>query len=308
MRPDVYICSKPLQFFNIKNIGEIEGMSRKKVLIIDPRFSNGKSFVELLRRYDNDWDEIISMNGQNHYYDYIKSHKINYLFVENDASFKMTMYMCYAKLFKRVNKLFVFEEGIGTYRNDLHRGLDKVVRNVIGVGSHYGASFFSDNVILYEPGLYNKKFNSKKAIPFANTFVEGLKKNDVLLSMVCDRVPSELEMKNKKILMYISNHTIDNNIILKMVDEKNKYDFICVKPHPHITKFDDIPDGIFVVKTNILVEFIIYNMLKNGNNLTVWHQASTSLVYFMDMINSHNFTSFPIFDELVSYRQSNNKM
>ena len=32
-RPDVYVCSKPLQYFNIKNIGEVEKSSQERILI-----------------------------------------------------------------------------------------------------------------------------------------------------------------------------------------------------------------------------------------------------------------------------------
>lgn len=306
--PDVYVCSKPLQYFNIKNIPEIDGHSSRKVLIVNPEFSNGREFIELVRVNDKEWDEVIDMNGKCNYYNYLRTHKINFLFVENDASYKMSLFMLVSKVKRTVHKLFVFEEGIGTYRGDLHFGVDKLIRKLLLLGDHYGSSIFSDNVIVYEPNFYNTKHHSNKAISFARSFVDGLKKNKSLLMSVCDSLPPELDVRGKKILLYITNHSIDYDIVKKMVNEKDDYDLLFIKPHPHIKSLDCLPTDLTVIKTNLMVEYILFNLMESYNDVTVWHQASTSVVYFIDSIKSANFTSFPIFDEFVDYRQSNNKI
>lgn len=303
MRPDVYICSKPLQFFNIKNIGNLAGSSNRRILIVFPDFFEGNIFVDNIRRFDSYWDEIITIQTKADYYNYIKKHKINYLIVENDASVRMFAFMIIAKLRNQVKALYVFEEGIGTYRNDLHVGLDKLWRTLTLIGAHYGASPFCKHVILYEPEFYNNKFHSHKAISFSTKFIDGLKKHRTLFHKLCGDLPSNIDVHNQKILLYITNHSIDGEILSKMIQKKDNYDVMYIKPHPHIKKLDCIPDGIEIIRTNILMEFILSDFLCKGNKLTIWHQASTSLIYFTNKVEEKNFVEFPIYDEFVTYRK-----
>lgn len=302
MSPDVYICSKPLQFFNIKNIGKLSGGSDKRILIVFPNFFEGNIFVDNIKKFDPYWDEIITIQDKADYYNYIKNHRINYLIVENDASVRMFAFMLIAKLKNQVKALYVFEEGIGSYRNDLHTGFNKLLRILTLIGPHYGASIFCKHIILYEPEFYNKKFHSRKAIPFSIKFIDGLKKHQILFHKLCGDLPPNIDVLNQKILLYITNHSIDRDILSKMIREKNSYDVLYIKPHPHIKILDCIPKEIRIIQTNILMEFIISELLCKDNNLTIWHQASTSLIYFTNKVKEKNFIKFPIYDEFMSYR------
>lgn len=303
MRPDVYICSKPLQYFNIKNIGPIANESNKKILILHTDFLGAELFAKKIEENDNCWDKVIIVHNKKEYYKYLKKIQINFLFVENDASINLFIFMIRSKIKKSVKSLFVFEEGIGSYRSDLHKGIDKFIRSLIQIGTHYGDSLFTQNIILYEPHMYNEKFHSKKAIPFSINFIDALKKHHCLLSKLCGELSEFNDCRNKRLLIYITNHNINKDIINIMITQKNDYDYLYIKPHPHIKDYKSIPKDIKIINTNIIMEYIINDLIEKNNKLKIWHESSTSLVYFIGKVEEENFSEFPIYDEFINFRK-----
>ena len=118
-RPDVYVCSKPLQYFNIKNIGKVENASQKRILIVIGAFYNAKHYVEHIKEYDKEWNDVIYMNDVSESHHWLRNHRINNLFVENDASWKIF----FIYLLGRIKSIYVYEEGIGSYKKDTKDGV-----------------------------------------------------------------------------------------------------------------------------------------------------------------------------------------
>ena len=57
MDTDIYICSKPLQYFNVRNIG-YGNASSKKVLIILGHFRDAELFFHQVKTFDDTWNDI----------------------------------------------------------------------------------------------------------------------------------------------------------------------------------------------------------------------------------------------------------
>ena len=64
-------------------------------------------------------------------------------------------------------------------------------------------------------------------------------------------------------------------------------------------------DGLEIVQSNIMVEFLILILLDNGNKLSVFHENSTSVIWFQDrIINKNMGQPFEEYDIVASYIQS----
>ena len=113
MDTDIYICSKPLQYFNIQNI-HCEFSKARKVLIILGRFVNARLFFEQVKENNHYWDEILFFKNQFQMDMYLFLHPAKNLFVEVDNSF---IYGIFSKLC-RFERMYMFEEGFGSYRRD----------------------------------------------------------------------------------------------------------------------------------------------------------------------------------------------
>ena len=61
MDTDIYICSKPLQYFNVRNIG-YGNASSKKVLIILGHFRDAELFFHQVKTFDDTWNDILFLS------------------------------------------------------------------------------------------------------------------------------------------------------------------------------------------------------------------------------------------------------
>lgn len=282
-RPDVYVCSKPLQYFNIKNIGEVENASHEKVLIVVGAFYDAKRYVEHIKEYDDEWTDVLYMNDVSESHHWIRNHRINNLFVENDASWKIY----FINLFGHIKSIYVYEEGIGSYNSCNKRGVEAIVRRFLGIGNHNGDSSYCKGIYLTKPWLYNQKFNTTKGRAFKLPFQKCLQKEGALFEKLAGTMPAILNVSNKCVLIYVTEWSIHSDVVEKIEKEANSYDLCFIKLHPHIKTFDPTANNtIHVLQTPVMMEMILYYLLKQNNQVTVWHHCSTSVVHFIDQITS----------------------
>lgn len=293
-RPDVYVCSKPLQYFNIKNIGEIEDASQEKILIVVGAFYDAKRYVENIKEYDKDWTEVLYMNDVSESHQWIRNHHINNLFVENDASWKIF----FIHLFGRIKSIYVYEEGIGSYENDTKAGIEAVIRRFLGIGNHYGESRYCKGIFLTKPWLYNQKFNTTKGRAFTSSFIDCIRKNGALFERLSGNMPTVLDVKDKRILIYVTEWNVHQDVLDRMEKEVGSYDLCFIKLHPHIKNYDSTKNSIQVLQTSVMMEMLIYYLLKQNNKVTVWHHCSTSVVHFLDQITSVLLSINPDYEEV----------
>lgn len=306
MDTDVYICSKPLQYFNVRNI-DYGLASSKKILIILGHFRDAESFYHQIKKFDDTWDEILYFKDLFHLDLYLFFHPASTLFVEVDNSF---IYGIFSILF-RFKRMYMFEEGFGSYRRDRFdksKGLKKIINKLTGVGNHVGFSKFLTGQYLYLPDLYRMQFPgySKLVETFHDPFVKRLEKELPLFLNFSIGYENFLSIKDKSIGIYLTNHKINIDILKVLEKEKKSFDYVYVKLHPHIKKTNDLDKyGLNVVQSNIMVEFLILILLNNGNKLSVFHENSTSVIWFQNSIVNNNLgIPFEEYDIVASYIKS----
>lgn len=301
MSRDVYICSKPLQYFNVRNIGYESGSL--KVLAIVGNFRDARSFFEHVRQWDDSWDEILYFDTQFQFDRYLFFHPADTLFVEIDVSF---VYGIFYKL-SRFKRMYVFEEGFGTYRNrtDGSKGLKRLINRLTGAGDHVGFAQFLTGQYLYMPDLYRRLFPgyAKELCSFRKPFVERLREELPLFLKFSTGYEEFLSLRDKSIGIYLTNFTINPDILSTLEAERGRFDEVYVKLHPHIQAMENLQGcSVKVIRTNIMVEFLFLLLLDNGNKLTLFHENSTSVIWFQDRVENRNMGEpFEEYDRVASY-------
>ena len=186
--------------------------------------------------------------------------------------------------------------------------MKKIINKLTGVGDHIGFSKFLTGQFLYLPDLYRSQFPgySKSLKSFQKPFVKRLREELPLFLNFSTGYEEFLSIKNRSVGIYLTNHQINVDILKALDKEKNDFDYVYVKLHPHIKKTEDLYQyGLKIVQSNIMVEFLILILLDNGNKLSVFHENSTSVIWFQDrIINKNMGQPFEEYDIVASYIQS----
>ena len=180
--------------------------------------------------------------------------------------------------FCRVN---VFEEGLGPYTEDTHTGLQRAIRNILGIGSNFGGSVFTSCIYLYNPDEYIAKFpkQSKKAILIRTPIWAFIGKNHKVLEAIfgIDNY-SEDNKVTRFCYIYMTGHHIDNEFLTNFKSNEGK---LFIKYHPHIGNPLEV-DGVQVLSTSTPIEYILYELLCVYDKIIIYDHNSAARRYVLD--------------------------
>ncbi|MDH6358238.1 hypothetical protein [Parabacteroides sp. PF5-9] len=289
MKKECYIFSKPLQYFNIRNT-DYRKRDTHKTLIVLGYFIDAKTFAEKIREHDDTWDKVVFLKNKYQEYLYLFFHRFENLFVEYDSTFVMGL-LHKLGVYKR---MYIFEEGYGSYRRDRienPKGLKKWINKWTGVGSHVGFSRFLDGQYLYLPELYKAQFPGydKEIRTFEKLFNERVREELPLFQHLSGCYEDFLSLSHQKITIYLTTHDFNREILETIIKESNQDELLYVKPHPHQRDLSLLEQyNLNVIRSNIMVEFLLVLLLENGNKLTVYHENSTAVIWFQHQIKDIN--------------------
>lgn len=281
---DIYICSKPLQYLNICNIPMSETYC--KVLIICDTFYKAKEFSDNIRIYERQWDKVVLSKSRSWVFTVLR-YRVNSLFFGVDST--IVGLLRFVKRFK----FYLYEEGAGTYNQLKIQDKYRFLTGILGTGEIMGRSKYLNGVYVYFPNYYISQIQPSCPVlsfMFSNRDIIKQKVDDYLRFYGFDADKEAfLNIKHSNILLYITDWEFQTSTIDEMVKQKENYDFLFIKPHPHI-KGESIPviKGIEILYTNIVVEMIIQVWLNGSNKVTVYHQDSTAIIPFGKDINAIN--------------------
>lgn len=297
MKVDLYYCSKPLQYVNLCNIPDVvTNPSNKKILLVYNAFMGAEQFVDNVRIYDKRWDKVILCNSRLWFCNLLR------LRVENMFSpLDSTLYGFLHFIF-RFN-FYLYEEGAGTYNKLFINKKYHLLSKILGIGRQMGHSTYLKGVIVYQPGFYIQQIRPTcKVLKFNLTNREIIERESNLLFKIYENTLSNnIKVRNKKILLYITDWDYDDEIIKKMISISRQYDILFIKPHPHRKK-EDLPtiNNVIPIYSSILIEVLLQYWLDNNNNVTVFHQSSTAIIPFSGLIDTHDMN---IKDEQTQYQK-----
>lgn len=306
MRKEIYICTKPFQYFNIKNI--VDESSSFRVLLIRGNFFDAKLFVDLVKANDKVWDRVLYADNTKSFYGHIVKENADVLYIDNDSS---GFYALYSILLNK--RVFVYEEGFGTYRQAaIKESVGKykfLLYKLMGVDERIGNARFVKGLYLYLPGLYKILYPDyqKEIRQFKKPFMVALRDSSSFFLSLSDNIGELGVVKNRSILVYLTSHCLNDQILGYLTTESPHYDNVYVKPHPHI-KDKEFMSSVkaVVIHSNIMMEFLLLTLLDNGNRVTVVHENSTSVIWFQNLAECINMgTDLPEYNTVASYIRAN---
>lgn len=291
----VFICSKPLQFFNAASIVRAYGIEGAKMVVVDRAISDCESFREfVLSNYLGCiFSEIDFVSSYDLAAKLVDSQACSELFVEDD---RVSLYY----LFKKTNHetLLVYEEGMGTYLGHYRYMLSwaQYIRwymssMFFGCGLDFGESRTTKYIFVRYPGLFKKikpKLADKvKKIPGHISEINLLKYS---LLEFCSNDLKEIVLDKKKdegaaLILGTWGGLKDKDV--ESVS-KNGHSKILYKPHPHdvfeVSKFNGIRECGWLP-----AEAIILFLADAYETVTVYHYSSSVYFYKMDLPENLKF-------------------
>ena len=288
MKTDIYVCSKPLQYFNARNVPKSFHPGYKKILVVITYFYNAEKFVEMILKSDKTWDKVVQVSSVAYFYKYLIFHHFDSLIYGYDTSTVLGL----IHMFKKYD-FYVLEEGTGTYLPDDSGKKKNIIQTFVdsasGVSTDWGHTKFVKGAFVYYPNLY-KLLRTPIFEPycFSKPFADKVREDIDFFMALSDTLSTRLlSIKDSRILLYITDWSFNLNILEKMNQHSQNFDYAIVKPHPHINNFSPLEGYKFdVIKTNLMVEFILSHWLNNNNKITIYHEGSTSIFYYRDYVDA----------------------
>ncbi|MCO4293119.1 hypothetical protein NF867_09605 [Solitalea sp. MAHUQ-68] len=285
---DVYVCSKPLQWFNIHNLNHSK--ERRNILIVIDSFSGSSDFCKRLSEYDNIWSEILIAESRSDSVKLASKFKIHSLHVDCDYGIVGYKYSLLKPHF-----FYVIEEGFGPYVDKIAEKsvpfIKMVLFKLLGWGTYLGGAPFTNGIYLYNPAYYINKWNCPKEriLNFNYSFFELLRKESLILENVFPIPEYISNVKQGKVLLYLTAYDIKDLAVNYIIDNTDFFDTVIIKLHPHLKEEpveikkirEIIGDKLIAFNSNILAELIISN-LSDTNELTIINEGSASCLYITD--------------------------
>lgn len=294
---NVFIVTRPLQYLNIKGIVEKDSSFDNELVII-PNFTDVENFKKNILKCDKYWHKVLIIDSRIDLLLYVVKTKINNLYINSDLAFNYLI-----TLFSNSNKTYVYEEGWGTYNLNISNGNNRLKSkfyNLIGSGKSMGHSYFTDGIYVYNKELYQSIFLNckKKIIQIEKDFFNTISSQTNFFNSVYNYRTEIKGIHNKNVLIYATGWSFNERVLDNIDNTKNTNDVVLVKLHPHIKNcFNDKYDYQFLSQ-NVLLEMYITDLIFQNNNITVYHDNSFSVLYFLDKIKAVN-----IGRERVEYNQ-----
>lgn len=287
----VYVCSKPLQYFNVRNLPK--GTEHSNILIIENRFRGAKHFYNNVVKYDNRWDKILFVENR------WRVFLLCLLKYRPTSFFYYLDWLLYPALmlyFLPCKNIYIYEEGFGSYRSDIFNRLGNIKRKIrilLGISEYPGFHPRVKGMFVYCTAFYLKKFGvhgggqNIRALPFNLPFFSMVEKDNALARDIFQFDLRKLypHIKNKRVALYITSWPFQESIFAEV--DLALYDYCLIKPHPFIEDmhvFDRWKSNkVIVIESVILSEFLINQLTDENNMVDIYHSSSSSVLY----INTH---------------------
>lgn len=279
---NLFICTKPMQWFNIENIEKSE--KDENYLIVVGTFPNSEDFTSKVIEYgETRWKSVILCKNRREAIIRGIKLQVDAAYVDYDEGYVGLGYSLICR------DIYLYDEGIGTYFVKDFSGLKQRFKlklfSFFGIGDYPGNMRKTKGLYIYNKQYYKSIHpdNNKKLIEFRRSYNDHLISNFNLLKNVFQVPVSFSEIKDKSILIYATSHELNDEIILFLNAEKSNYDEIWIKLHPHLAlkehSIASLLDGFKVVKELVMIEVLI-TILTAQNKVTIVHESSTACLYF----------------------------
>ena len=286
-----FLVTKPLQFLISQSILSQLALEEECTLLIVDGFSNSSEFSERVSQCDLGWRHVKWFATKKQAFNFLRKAKFSKVFVDSDVGFQNLMSLLNIRSKNQHLKIFVYEEGIGSYRDDLYKGFRKKVLDFIGAGTNFGGCVLTSGIYLIEPEKFLKKFPNhfnrcKKIEKNVSEIIElNISKftylfgiNDLLCTIASNAM-------SEQCVIYFSSWQVDISTVERLLsDSDDKY----IKLHPHLKDQKlDFAGGeeFFCLPSNIPAEIIVPALCQVYEKVSIYHHNSSLELYVSKSTN-----------------------
>lgn len=281
VKDHAFIVTKPLQLMVALSImHQLEIAGRSHVIVVDA-FAGARGVAERLAFLPKPFSgiSVAFVDSTTRAYHLLRDNRFSAIFIDADVGFRKAMDLLRIRLNNIEVSINVYEEGLGTYRADLYRGIKRRVLQSIGIGTRFGGFILTDSLYLYRPDEYEEAFRSIR--PKLNAIKKSLVSFIVdyfdTLLVLFNYTPPDL-IDGKKCSIYLSNWTIDTSFVNSfLLMPGDGY----IKPHPHIINFQEDSYRL-VIDPAAPAEIAILSLLRIYDKVDVYHHGSSVERYVND--------------------------
>lgn len=277
-----FIITKPLQLMVVLSIiDQLPSFIQKTLLVVDS-FADAKGVSKRLETVLPSDLSIKFFDAESSAYGYMRNKGYSKIFIDSDVGFSRYVTLLVIAILSPGTIFAVYEEGVGTYRNDLYAGVKKKILPLIGCGIYFGGNWRTKELYLYRPDKCMTPVNAKK-IKIEKKIHVLMREKKLWLEYIFDASNffselSSLACNYKKCEIYLTNWKIDS----KVIDGLNcTSSFVIVKPHPHIKDQDELERfcGLYKAPAGIPAEILLSWAQESFEMVTVFHHGSSTLNY-----------------------------
>lgn len=277
-----FLASKPLQIMVASIIaGQIN--STNNTLIIANEFAMSYSVFENIKRNKKFFSKVFYVDSKKSGYKFIINNKFNYIFIDSDVGLKNFINQLLIKIKSGLNsKFIVFEEGFGTYRDDLYVKWKTKLLSFFGVGAFFGQSILTSGLFLFNPNKYRVNIRNRALVEIEFSLQNHIESNMDYYRSVFDFYGHSLiyTSSNRRCALYLSDWIYSQVGIDLLTDYKNQGCDVFIKPHPHM-RGDEISKetGIPFFSGGVPVELILLDLNNKYEEIVAIHHGSSVVNY-----------------------------
>jgi hypothetical protein len=281
-----FIITKPLQLMVVMCI--LEELSKDVLidLLIVDCFEDAKGLSRRLSEVMPDSKMVYFFDDHKKAFNLAITQKYVRFFIDSDVGFLKNASIILLSLLSSRTILSVYEEGHGTYRNDLYVGLKRKILKYFGCGVDFGGNWFTKELYIFNPEKYIQPISAKK-IKIRKSISSLLKERQQIFDYFFNsrenfKYIKPGENNSKKCTIYLTSWIVDYDQIEVL---RKTTDLLIIKPHPHLrnheifNKYEDI----YVVKGGVPAEMLILWISGQFEMVEVYHHGSSVVRYLQEL-------------------------
>jgi hypothetical protein len=210
----------------------------------------------------------------------VVSHSYNQIFIDSDVGFQNCLWLKFLKIFNKSLKINIFEEGNGTYSNELYVGIKKKILKLMRISVFFGDCPVTSQIYLYNANDYLKKFpyTKDKLVQINTNITEFIRSNFTDIATIFGTSDNDFFKSEKRCRIYLTDWNVD----YKFIDDfLNLNGDLFIKPHPHLTEnFSEF--NLNVMQPGAPFELLIVYFLDIYERIDVYDSGSAARRYIND--------------------------
>ena len=284
-----FIITKPLQLMVVMAIIEQLPDEISKELIVIDAFFGAKKIAEKLTTSNPKWQRTVFFENPSAAFRHCRERRYDSVFLDSDVGFRKNIDLMRLKLSTPKTRIAVYEEGLGSYRQDIYHGAKRGIFALMGVGVYFGGNWLTKEIYLFRPNEYINNFLEKTAdVIHIKTFISQLiikykTEFDELFELAELKSDLARASSNNVCDIYLTSWSWDGETMKRLMQCDS-----CrvVKFHPHMKGILVSSEHQFDVSVSpeIPAEILITIASKIFKNVRVLHHGS-SVVRYLNLIN-----------------------